>query len=105
LDQEKRFCRDCKHYREDGRGRPEDPICEAPQNYVEHVDHAKFLVTGIEQPTRKAMRGGNCASLRGDRGPEVNATICGPKGKWFELRSAACAGQAIAGSFVAGVVS
>jgi len=84
-----RFCvvdgkQHCKHARIDGRGTPEQPVCEAPQNYVDHVDETKYFVTGIPQPTIKAMRGGSCHSLRMYRGPEMIELVCGPQGLWFE---------------------
>lgn len=73
------FCKDCKHSR-DG----ESITCESPQNYVEHVDRTKYLVTGLVQPVRRVRRGASCMVLRARRTPELEATVCGPSGKWFE---------------------
>ena len=76
-----RFCKDCKHSRGE-----EDLVCDHPNNRVEFVNRASYLVTGIEQPIRKAMRGGNCEALRMARDPVTEATTCGPEGKWWEAK-------------------
>lgn len=81
-----RFCRDCRHI----GGLPDtDPPCNAPQNFVQYVAQAKYLVTGIEQPVRTISRGASCSALRQQRTPEIDATTCGPDGKWFEQREPA----------------
>ncbi|MDP3952645.1 hypothetical protein [Microbacterium sp.] len=77
-----KFCKDCKHV----GGVPSeevDPPCNAPQNFVENVNQAKYLVTGIAQPIKKIRRGASCSALRMKRTPEIDATTCGPDGKWF----------------------
>jgi hypothetical protein len=79
------FCKDCRHV----GGVPSeefDPPCNAPQNFVENVHRAKYLVTGIEQPTKTIRRGASCSALRQQRTPEIEAVVCGPDGKWFELK-------------------
>ena len=78
------FCKDCKHV----GAAPEDadPPCNAPQNFVENVNNAKYLVTGVEQPVRVVRRGSSCSALRMTRSPEIDALCCGPDGKWFEAR-------------------
>lgn len=63
--------------------------CNSPYNAVEHVAIEKYLVTGIEQPKVMAMRGASCAALRTRRTPEIDATICGPDGAWFESKGSA----------------
>lgn len=80
-----KFCRDCKHSRGEGMRM----TCDAPQNSVDHVDLAAYLVTGIEQPVIKAMRGVNCAALRQPRDQKIEALTCGPSGKWFEEKGSA----------------
>ena len=60
--------------------------CASPYNVVEHMAMEKYLVTGIEQPTVLAMRGASCTALRTKRTPEIDATICGPDGAWFEKK-------------------
>lgn len=78
-----KFCKDCKHV--GGEASLEfDPPCNAPQNFVENVNQAKYLVTGIAQPVKKIRRGASCSALRMKRTPEIDATTCGPEGKWFE---------------------
>lgn len=80
-----KFCKDCKHV----GGVPsdtEDPPCNAPLNFVENVNQAKYLVTGIEQPVKTIRRGASCSALRQVRPPEIIAVVCGPDGKWFEPR-------------------
>lgn len=79
------FCKDCKHSRDTGIG-PYKLVCESPKNVVEHVAEEKYLVSGITQPVIQAMRGSNCAALRQRRTPEIEATVCGPTGKWFERK-------------------
>ena len=78
------FCRDCKHC---GGDVETDPPCNAPENMVENVNQAKYLVTGIEQPVKRIRRGTSCSALRQQRTPEIDATICGPAGAWFERRT------------------
>lgn len=83
-----KFCCDCQHC----GGIPSevfDPPCNAPQNFVENVNQAKYLVTGIQQPVARIRRGGSCSALRQKRSPEIDATVCGPDGAWFEIRKAA----------------
>lgn len=75
-----RFCKDCKH----ASGDVSALTCEAPQNYVEHVDRTKYLVTGLEQAARRVRRGASCMALRQPRPAEIEATVCAPAGKWFE---------------------
>lgn len=80
------FCKDCRHV----GGEPSaeiDPPCNAPQNFVENVHQAKYLVTGIPQPVKTIRRGASCSALRQSRSPEIDATVCGPDGKWFEGKS------------------
>ena len=76
------FCRDCKHMRGEGV----KSTCESPRNFIEHVAVEKYLVTGEEQPVIKAMRGASCTALRIQRAAEIDATVCGPSGKWFERK-------------------
>ena len=76
------FCRDCKHSRGDGV----KMLCDSPSNMIAFKDEAKRLVTGDEQPFVQAQRGANCVALRMRRSPEIDATVCGPDGKWFEAR-------------------
>jgi len=63
-------------------------LCDAPANSVAHKDEAKYLVTGEAQPLVMAKRGANCVALRMRRPPEIEATVCGHEGKWFEERKA-----------------
>ncbi len=79
------LCIDCKHSRPNSD--PYKTLCASPQNQVEHTDEAKYLVSGIKQPVRLAMRGANCAALRQKRDPHTEATVCGPDGKWFEAKT------------------
>lgn len=76
------FCRDCKH----SRGEGVKMTCDSPSNSVAHKDEAKYLVTGEPQPLVMAMRGASCAALRTRRSPEIEATVCGPDGNWFEAK-------------------
>ena len=78
------FCRDCKHLITD---EGQEFRCGHPNNTVETVDEAKYLVTGIEQPVTKALRGATCKALRLRRAPDM--LVCGPDGDWFELKSEA----------------
>lgn len=75
-----RFCKDCKH----GKGELQSMACDSPNNVIEVVDTAKYLVTGEPQPVIRAIRGASCTALRVQRTPEIDATCCGPDGKWFE---------------------
>lgn len=63
--------------------------CASQHNEVEHVSHEKYLVTGEPQPTVMAMRGASCTVLRKDYPPEIEATVCGPDGKWFQAKESA----------------
>lgn len=81
-----RFCKDCKHAKDAPDGNPYRMTCDAPQNSVQTVDDAKYLVSGIKQPTVIAIRGMTCSALRLNRGPAVNETVCGPDGNWFEVK-------------------
>lgn len=76
------FCRDCKW----SRGDTVKMVCDSPNNSVAHKDEAKWLVTGEAQPMVHALRGANCVALRMRRTPEIDATVCGPDGKWFEAK-------------------
>ena len=77
------FCKDCKHI---GGAPDTDPPCNAPANFVQNVNQAKYLVTGEEQEVRVIRRGSSCSALRMQRSPEIDATVCGPEGKWFERK-------------------
>jgi hypothetical protein len=78
-----RFCRDCRN----SRGEGVRMTCDAPANSVAHKDEAKYLVTGEAQPLVMAQRGANCVALRMRRPPEIEATVCGPSGAWFEEKA------------------
>ena len=61
--------------------------CESSLNGVDHVSHEKYLVTGVEQPTIRATLAGNCLTARQYvRHPSLGIEMCGPEGKWFELK-------------------
>lgn len=79
-----KFCKDCRHSAIPDSVDVYKMTCNSPYNSVEYSDASKYLVTGLEQQTVLAMRGATCSALRQDRGPIVNATVCGPDGKWFE---------------------
>lgn len=75
-----RFCKDCRH----SRGESDALECESPQNGIDSVDHALFLVTGIPQLVVRAKRSKMCRVLRSAWPKDIMPTICGPEGKWFE---------------------
>lgn len=81
-----KFCKDCKHC---AGNAAEDPPCNAPQNMIQNVNKARYLVTGEAQPVQVIRRGGSCSALRQDRGPDTNALTCGPTGAWFEQKESA----------------
>ena len=76
-----KFCKDCK-WSSDITGMSLD--CTHPNNFVDYVNQATYLVTGVEQPIRRAKRGADCTALRQLRDPETDKTVCGPDGKWWE---------------------
>ena len=76
------FCINCKHQRGDGV----KATCASPLNMVEHVAAERYLVTGEVQPVIHAMRGSTCVALRSKHTHDVDATICGPVGAWFEQK-------------------
>lgn len=78
------FCKDCKHSAmDDHSGKL---VCNHTGNFVEFFNQAKYLATGVKDAPRMVRRGATAESLRVDRGGVVNATICGPDGKWFESK-------------------
>ena len=80
------FCKDCKHYVEDPHGKPHRSTCDSPQNALNTRDNARYLVTGVEQPSVKAMLG-DCMTLRGQKiHPTLGIPFCGPEGIWFEAK-------------------
>lgn len=60
--------------------------CDSPLNVIEHVSVEKYLVTGEEQPVILAMRGASCTALRSRHSNEIDATICGQVGAWFDAK-------------------
>ncbi len=80
-----KFCVECKHSIDDGGG-VYKLKCGSPNNSVDYVNESYFLVSGEKQPTVKAMRGASCTALRTRRSPEIDSTVCGPDGKWFEAK-------------------
>jgi hypothetical protein len=106
MSQEK-FCKECD-YSYFLKGEPQTPAymrCRAPQNLVEHIDTASFLVSGERQPTKQIVRGANCHALREERPPQIEALVCGPSGKWFKPKSPASSGVVgigVVGSMVVG---
>ena len=78
------FCKDCRHSKVIDE--PYNLVCVSPNNSVPSSNTAKYLVTGIEQPTILAMRGADCEALRMARPPEIDRLVCGPDGKWFEKK-------------------
>lgn len=79
-----KFCKDCKNSvpHED----PYKMTCASPHNIIPTINDAKYLVTGIGQDVVLAMRGASCTALRRARDPATEATVCGPDGKWFEVK-------------------
>ena len=80
------FCKDCKHVGSEP-SETNDPPCNAPQNFVQNVARAKYLVTGIEQPVKKIRLGASCTVCRQyDEHPNLKVEMCGVEGKWFEVK-------------------
>lgn len=77
------FCVDCKHARGDP---PYKLTCNSPRNVVEYASEERYLVSGIIQIPKEAMRGATCAALRKRYPQPTDATVCGPEGKWFEAK-------------------
>ena len=77
-----KFCKDCKHSLPSPDENPYNMKCGAPDNFIDNVDQAKFLVSGIEQPIVKAQRGASCTALRIDR--PAGVITCGSQAAWFE---------------------
>lgn len=82
-----KFCINCE-YATGSFDTPETLRCSHPGNSVEHSNLAKFAVTGIAQPTVKAMLATNCIVMRTyDKHPSLGVDMCGPDGKWWEPKT------------------
>ncbi len=78
------FCKDCKH----ASGDSADHLalkCNHERNGVQHTDMARYAVSGIEQPTAKALLATNCIVMRTYANhPMLGIEMCGPDGRWWE---------------------
>jgi hypothetical protein len=78
-----RFCTECAH----SALVAERLTCNSPENFVEVTDQARYLATGVVQPTTRVARGHSCIVLREQRPPGV--VTCGPEGRWFVAKASA----------------
>ena len=78
-----KFCTDCKH---SALNDQDEVLCEHEKNYVEFFDQAHYLATGVKLSPRMVKRAATAHILRIARGGAMDATTCGPDGKWFEVK-------------------